>query len=112
MPGYENRALAKFKHPAPSKPQYALHSWVEPVYGSCRQQYPTIYSIDSNLYKEGTKRVQFIAGTFIYYGHSVDPCILLALNEISLEQLKPTTNTISKFYMLINYLHTYPDGII
>ena len=30
MPGYVIRALTKFNHPTPQKPQHASHTWIEP----------------------------------------------------------------------------------
>jgi hypothetical protein len=48
----------------------------------------------------------------MYYGRGVDPCILVALNEIASEQATPTTTTINKTTMLMDYLHTYPDAVI
>ena len=41
MPGYVERALTKFQHPAPLRPQHAPHKWIEPVYGSRKPQSPT-----------------------------------------------------------------------
>ena len=32
MPGYIVKALYKFQHPAPKKPQYAPHAWLPPKY--------------------------------------------------------------------------------
>ena len=34
MPGYIIRALQKFGHPKPKRPQHAPHKWIEPFYGS------------------------------------------------------------------------------
>ena len=33
MPGYVYKALHKFQHPAPKKPQYAPHTLIPPTYG-------------------------------------------------------------------------------
>ena len=33
MPGYVVKALTKFQHQAPKKPQYAPHVWILPTYG-------------------------------------------------------------------------------
>ena len=38
MPGYITKALRKFQHPTPKRPQHALHDWAAPSYGS-RVQY-------------------------------------------------------------------------
>jgi hypothetical protein len=112
MPGYVIRALCKFKHRAPKRPQHAPHAWVEPVYGSRQQQQPTKAASAAPLDPEGTLRVQQVNGTFMYYGRGVDPCILVALNEIASEQAKPTTDTRDKTDMLMDYLHTYPNAVI
>jgi hypothetical protein len=112
MPKYVARALAKFEHPAPLRAQHAPHKWVEPVYGSRQPQTPTPESIAPLLDKQGTTRIQAISGTFLYYGRACDPCILPALNEIAAEQAKPTTDTIAKTEMLMDYLHTYPHAVI
>jgi hypothetical protein len=64
------------------------------------------------LDKDGTLRVQAINGTFMYYGRGVGPCILVALNDISSEQATPTSDTLAKTDMLMDYLHTYPNAVI
>ena len=46
---------------------------------------------------------------------SVDPCIIVALNEIPTSNKQapaPTTDTVSKTNMLMNYLYTYPNAAI
>jgi hypothetical protein len=112
MPGYVERALKKFDHPAPLCKQHAPHKWVEPAYGSNKPQRPTPESTAEPLAKQDTTKVQAINGTFLYYGRAVDPCILPALNEIASEQASPTTETVARTNMLMDYLHTYPDAII
>ena len=111
-PGYVIRALKMINHPTPSKPQHAPHTWIEPTYGSRRQQPPTDQSSAPLLDEKETKRVQSISGTFLYYGRGVDPYILPTLNKIASEQSKPTTDTSEKCDMLIEYLHTNPNAAI
>jgi hypothetical protein len=41
MPGYVARALKKFDHPAPLRPQHVPHQWSAPIYGSRKPQVPT-----------------------------------------------------------------------
>jgi hypothetical protein len=112
MPDYVPRALVKFGHPPPRRPQHAPHKWVEPIYGSKKPQSPTPTSTAALLEKHGIVRIQSISGTFLYYGRAVDPCILPALNELASEQAAPTTDTILKANMLMDYLHTYPHAVI
>jgi hypothetical protein len=108
MRGYVHRALKKFDHIPPQKPQHAPHKWVEPSYGQRTPQAPTPTSIAPRLDKKGTQRIQAIAGTFLYYTRGVDPTILPALNELASEQAAPTTDTETKPKMLMDYLHTHP----
>ena len=42
------------------------------------------------LSKQDTTFVKYIAGSFLYYERSIDGTIIPALNEISLQQYKPT----------------------
>jgi hypothetical protein len=107
VPGYVTRALKKFNHPAPLRPQHAPHQWTEPT------QNPTPDSKAQLLDKQGTTRIQAINGTFMYHGRACDPCILPALNEITSKQASPTTDTIARTTMLImDYLHTHPHGVL
>jgi hypothetical protein len=111
-PGYVPRALTKFNHPAPLRPQYAPHKWVEPAYGLRQPQSPTPDPTAPPLDKPGTTRVPAVAGTFQHYARACDPCILPALNEIAAEQASPTTEMLTRTHMLMDYLHTYPNGNI
>jgi hypothetical protein len=53
MPGYVTRALQKFDHPAPLRPQHAPHHWNTPIYDSCKPQLPTPDSKAQRLDKQG-----------------------------------------------------------
>jgi hypothetical protein len=113
MNGYVGRALRRFDHPPPLRPQHAPHAWIQPAYGSRKPQRPTQESEATPLDKKGTTRVQSINGTFSHYGRGVEYCILLpALNEISTEEAAPTTDTIAKTDMLMDCLHTHPNAVI
>ena len=111
MPGYVLDALKKFLHVPPRKPQYAPHKWTTPVYDR-KVQYALPLSTLPILDSKGTKRIQSINGTFLYYGRGTDPCILPAINEISTQQAQPTEDTNTKATMLMDYFHTYPCATI
>jgi hypothetical protein len=34
MPGYVERALQRFEHPAPRQPEHTPHEWTDPNYGA------------------------------------------------------------------------------
>jgi hypothetical protein len=82
------------------------------VHTSLKPQTPTPDTKGPPLDKHGTVRIQSISGTFLYYGRACDPCILTTLNEIVAEQAAPTTDTITKTDMLVDYLHTYLNAVI
>ena len=54
MPGYVDRALKKFNHPTPLRPQHAPHQWDEPAYGNRKPQSPTPISMAKPLDQQGT----------------------------------------------------------
>ena len=112
MPGYVHRALIRYGHKPPAKPQHAPHRWIEPTYGSRAPQTPVAPTISAPLDAKGTLRVQSVGGSFLFYGRGVDPCILPTLNESQTQQAKPTEDTTAKCDMLMDYLYTYPDATI
>eukprot|EP00957_Ditylum_brightwellii_P202012 15328186-Ditylum_brightwellii.AAC.1 len=56
--------------------------------------------------------IQSIAGTFLYYGYTLDRTILPTLNKISTDQSKPTINTTKQSTMFIDYLAAYPKAVL
>jgi hypothetical protein len=40
IPGYIERALQRFQHPTPSRPEHAPHAWQKPIYGAKTQYAP------------------------------------------------------------------------
>ena len=81
MPGYVKKALEKYQHKVPAKPQHAPHKWNKPTYGQ-RVQYATPEDTTKKLDIKGTKRVQSVSGAFLFYGRAVEPPILPSLNKI------------------------------
>jgi len=82
-----------------------------PAYGQ-RIQYASPEDNLPLLDKLGIIRVQSINGTFLYYARAVDPTMLVALNEISQQQSKPTAATLKKCDRLMDYAATYPNAVI
>jgi hypothetical protein len=84
MPGYIIRALSRFRHPRPRKPEHSPHPWNAPVYGS-RQQY---VQHDNTPFVDASNKLllQEVLGTLLYYArcrwhhdtlhrHHCDPAI-------------------------------------
>ena len=66
MKGYIEKVLLKYGNPIPKKPQLSLHKHREVIYGAKEQLAPeddTTPPLDS----QGTKRVQGIVGSLLYY---------------------------------------------
>ena len=110
MPLYVPNALARLGHTKPKVPQHAPHIWTSPVYGQKVQLANN--DISPLLDKLGIKRVQQVSGIFLYYGRAVDQTIIVALNEISNSQARPTEKTAKACAMLLDYLATHPDAVI
>ena len=87
--------LSKYQHPTPNKPQHSPHRWNAPVYGT-KIQRAKAPDTSKKLDKKGKKKVQSVAGTFLYYGRAVEPPILVALNDISTQQANPMENTMQE----------------
>jgi hypothetical protein len=107
MPGYIARALQRFDHSPPTRPQHAPHAWTAPQYGA-RQQFvvPDVMPVLNLLYK---KRVQEFLGTLLYYAHAIDCTMLPALSTLATQQATtPTMATLTAFTQLSQLLCNQP----
>ena len=108
MPNYIKKALEKFTY-TPKTPQFSSHECARPNYGS-KIQYTQPPDNTTTIDKNGKRRVQSIAGTFLYYTRAIDPTMIIALNEISTVQSAPTHKTLLKCNRLMDYVATYPNA--
>jgi hypothetical protein len=111
IPGYIERALQRFNHPAPSRPQHAPHAWQKPTYGASMQYAPppdTSLALDA----KDTKHVQEVLGTLLYYARAVDSTMLVAIGTLATQQSHGTTATLAALTHLLNYCATHPDASI
>lgn len=109
MPGYVERALHRFQHAAPTKPQHAPHTWSAPVYGTA-PQLSTLEDNSPNLDSLGTTKLQEIVGVLLYYARAVDNTMLVALSAIA--SAPKTEDTAKAVTHLLNYAATHPDATI
>jgi hypothetical protein len=110
MPGYVSNILSKFQHDAPMHPQHTLSRYVTPVYGA-KTQYATQYATPPLTAKQ-CLTIQKVTGSVLYYARSVDPTVLMPLNDIATEQTKATEKTQAATNQLLDYLATHPDATI
>lgn len=110
MPGYIARALLRFKHPKPSRPQYSPHAWNAPSYGA-KTQYAK-QDLSPALDMTNKQRVQEILGTLLYYARAVDNTMLPAIGTLATQQAAPTEKTMAAITHLLNYCATNPEAIV
>ena len=111
MPGYVQKQLTKYNHPAPSKPQHCPYEPSPIKYGSASQA--VLPQDDSPpLDKDGIKYLQQVIGSFLYYCRATDTTIPHALSELASEQTHATQNTLKKCKQFLDYMATHPDATI
>ena len=81
MPSYIKKALKKYNHSSPLRPQYSPHCWNNPTYEKSLQ-IATEEPKAPLLEKEEKQRTQSIIGTYLFYEREVDPTVLTALNDM------------------------------
>jgi hypothetical protein len=88
VPGYVANVLSKFQHDAPKHPQHAPSKYIAPVY-SAKTQYAT-QDETPPLTANQCLNIQKVTGSILYYARSVDPTVLMPLNDIATEETKAT----------------------
>jgi hypothetical protein len=111
MLNYTPKALTRFQHQAPSKPQHQSYLHVKPNYGA-KAQYTEDTDTSALLSKEDKKFIQEVIGTFLYYVQCVDSTMLVGLGSIATQQANPTENMMKKVQHFLDYASTHPDAII
>ena len=111
MPGYVERALARFGHKIPKLLQHQLHKHTIPTYGAT-VQYAKPDNATKLLSKEEKKYIQQIIGTFLYYRQAVDSTMLTALSSITSNQAEPTKETMLNIKFFLDYAASNQDAII
>ena len=111
MPGYVEKALNRFTHGPPKRPQHAPHAWVQPTYGATTQ-YTALEDTSAPLNANGIKRLQEIIGVLLYYARAIDSTMLVALGTLASAQTKGTEATARAAAQLLDYAATHPDAVL
>jgi hypothetical protein len=111
MPGYVTRALQRFSHPPPTKPQHSTHAWQKPSYGD-KIQYAPDSDTSPALDSKETKLIQEILGTLLYYARAVNSTMLAAIGTIATQQASATKQTMKAVVQLLNYCATHPNAVV
>jgi len=110
MPGYIPKLLQKLNHQQPTKPQYSPHPAPIITYGAKIQQ--SMEDDSPTLDTKGNTLVRQIVGAALYIGRFIDMTLLVACNEIALQQTDATIKTLNLCTWLLDYMSTYPNPSI
>lgn len=108
MPGYVEKAIKRFEHQKPSKPEAAPHPFVPPNYGA-RQQLTEELDKTEPINKDQKQLLQEVIGTFLFYARAVDSTMLVALGTLAASQTCGTEKTMTAMVQLLNYAASNPD---
>jgi len=111
MPGYIAKALARFAHPTPKKPQHQPHPHTERTYGATIQ-YAKAQDTSPVLPATDKTFIQQVLGVLLYYSRAVDSTVLVAIGSIASAQATPTAQTLELTKILLDYVATHPDAIL
>jgi hypothetical protein len=109
MPGYIQKALTRFEHPAPNRARHSPYKCSTPQYGA-KIQYSEAEDTTKPLHPKETKQLQEIIGTLLYYGRAVDSTMLVSLGTLASAQTKGTQATKKAAAQLLDYCFTHPDA--
>ena len=111
MPGYIEKALIRFGHIPPDKPQLQPHPHTVSTYVETIQHAKHIDQ-SPKATKEQQKYIQQVIGVLLYYGQAVDSTILVALSSLASAQAAPTEYTMELIKWLLDYVATNPEAIL
>ena len=111
MPDYVKKALRRFTHPPPTKPEHSPHRAIEKQYG-VKIQLTEPPDNTAALSSKAKTRIQQIVGTFLYYARAVDPTMAVTLSTLAAAQSKGTEATAKAVTQFLNYAATNPDAAI
>ena len=111
MPTYIQKALQRFQHPPPMKPQNQPHPSVKKTYGA-KVQYSNPPDEAPALDKAGKRFIQEVTGVFLFLARAVDGTMLTPLSALASEQASPTELTMEKCLQFLDYAATQDDAIL
>jgi len=111
MPGYIEKALLRFGHEPPNKPQMQPFPHTIPSYGA-KVQYAKDLDSSPPATKEEEKYIRQVVGVLLYNGRAVDSTILIGLSSLAAAQSLPTVYTLYLVKWLLDYAATNPDAIL
>jgi hypothetical protein len=111
MPGYVAKALQRFEHPTPSRPQLSPHA-TNPIQFGVRSQLTETPDTSPPMSVAQIKRLQQIAGVFLYYARAVDSSMLVALGSLAALQTKATQKLEAAITQFLDYASSNPSATV
>ena len=109
FPGYVKCALHKVQHPIYPRKQHAPHSYYTPIYSATPQITVPTEKYDP-IDDTGTKPLQDVLGTLLYYGKAINSTMIIALGI--LESVSNTQEKSQAITHLLNYCDTHLDATV
>ena len=108
----KSKALARFQHPTPKKPQHSPHPYTTPVYGQ-KQQYSTPIGNACQLTPAQVNFYQEFTGILKYYSSAIENTTQAAIRFIASSISTRSWKDI-KFHInqLLKYSATHPNAHI
>ena len=112
MPNYVNKALDRFQHPTPKKPQHSSQPYTTPIYGQ-KQQYAKSTGNACQLTPAQVNFYQEFTGILKYYSSAIENTTQAAIrfiaSSISTRSWKDIKLRINQF---LDYSATYTNNHI
>jgi hypothetical protein len=110
MPGYCERAIARFQHSPANQHESAPSPWQPPTYGKNEQdieEEPLEPPDESDI-----KRLQQVTGTFLYYARAIDTTMIHAVSSLSTSKSEGKAAIQRRIDQLLDYAHANPNASI
>ena len=111
VPGYVQNARVKYQHSLPTWPQHSPYQAAPIKYG-VKIQHPVPENTSPPLTEEQSSCIQYIVGTFVWYGAAFDPTLAASLSALETRKSKGTYNVQKESHQILDYLATYPNAAI
>ena len=108
IPDLIPKALHKYHHKTPSKPQHAPAKSVPIQYGAKVQTTNTDTS--RRISAERIRHIQDVVGTFAWYSRATDPTMAVATRSIASRQSKATEKLEEEVKHFLDYCATHPKA--
>ena len=109
MPNYVNKALQRFNHQSPTRPQHSPHPYTTPNYGAKVQYAQPLQTTD--LTPAQKKYVQQVLGVFLFYARAIDSTMLAAVGTMAASLSTARWADIQpRIAHFLDYAATHPDA--